>query len=88
MARAIVRCSFDDDYGSAARNAVAIDIFEREGWRKIGTLSYDTEHASVDAILAVVGKIITRLRNLPGQGTLDHVWIYVDDSDSATPESN
>lgn len=77
MARAIVRCSLTDDYGSAGRNA-AVAILEQAGFEWIGTFSFERRGGDVDDILVTLMDLLTQLGQLPGNTTLNHLWVYID----------
>lgn len=77
MARAIIRVSLDGDTGSTARNVI-VPILEAAGFRRIGTLSYEINGPDTNRVLRTLNRVINVLANLPGSGTLDHLWIYLD----------
>lgn len=77
MARAIVRLSLDNDYGSANTNLARL-ILEDAGFEKTGTATYEADAPGTDDLLIALQKIVAVLQNLSGGVSLDHLWIYVD----------
>lgn len=80
MARAIVRCSLNNDSGSTARNLI-VEKLEESGFRRIGTFAYEVRGADTAEVLRKLGRVMTLLANPPGSGKLDHLWIYLDQPD-------
>jgi hypothetical protein len=52
---------------------------EAHGFDKVGTASFDAADAEIGDVLSGLKALTTLLENPPGGGTLDHLWVYVDD---------
>ena len=79
MTRAIIRLSLDHDAGGT-QIQVADDL-EAAGFVKIGAASYEGLDLPVGDILAALDRLTNTLQASPGGGTLDHLWIVVDEPD-------
>jgi hypothetical protein len=77
MARAIVRYSFDD--GKDTRQTIR-DQLQAAGFEKIGTASFEKKQGSRDDLVDTLTSVLGCAKGSEG-GTLDHLWIYLDDPD-------
>jgi hypothetical protein len=80
MARAIIRLSINGESDNNTNNAVRATL-QDEGFIRIGTNSYEISGASFDDIADCVIAAFGILKKMPGGGSVDHVWSYVDRSD-------
>ena len=77
MGRAIIRFSMDNDRSHVTGNLVRKELTDA-GFEKIGTASFEADDLPQDQIFDALNKAVKILRDAPGGGTLDHLWIYVD----------
>ena len=77
MARAIIRYSFDRDNGTT--NTQIRNMLEAKGFDKIGTSSFEADNLPQPSILDALEEVVDLIRVAPGGGTLDHLWVYVDE---------
>jgi hypothetical protein len=80
MARAIIRCSLNDDTGSVVRNVI-VEKLEEASFTRIGTFAYEVRGADTADVLRKLSRVMALLANPPGSGRLDHLWIYLDQPD-------
>lgn len=78
MARAMVRFSLDNDYGSAARNQI-VPILRAVGFRPSGTGSWDAVDQPLDDLVDALHEALDIMRDPPAPAALDHLWVYVDE---------
>ena len=81
MARAIVRLSTDNDKGVGALRPQVRDMLKEFGFVSRGTAVWEASDASVADLLKAVERVTQILQREPSRmrpGTLDHLWIYVD----------
>lgn len=79
MARAIIRLSMNNDKGGLRTEARK--MLRKAGFEDRGTAVWEASDQSVDDLLQAVERatqILRREPSKPGEGTLDHLWIYVD----------
>jgi hypothetical protein len=76
-ARAIVRYSINDEKSNVTGNQ-ASQILEDAGFAKIGTASFEADVPDQEALVDALSRLLVILRNPPGGGRLDHLWIYLD----------
>lgn len=62
--------------GNAARARLEDAGFERQG----RTAALESDDLDVPTIMDALRDLLDILESPPGGGTLDHLWIYVDDS--------
>ena len=79
MARAIVRISFDGDYGSPDTTRVR-KALEGRGLRKVGTAVYEGL-ATLDQLTAALREVLDVLDDPTADARLDHLWVYLDEPD-------
>lgn len=80
MARAIIRYSVDGERSNRTGNIVDQGLAEAQ-FDKLGTRTWELTDAPIDHALVAIQDALEVLRNPPGGGTLDHVWVYVDTPD-------
>lgn len=73
--RAIVRYSFDSK-GVQSRNEIR-DALMAAGFTKIGTATYEGTGPSIATLVKALRKCLA-VAGRPPQGSLDHLWIYLD----------
>jgi hypothetical protein len=78
VARAIVRYSLQNDTGSAIRNTI-VPILQQAGFQDIGTGSWEASGVPQNQLVDAVRQVLSIIPNPPGPGTLDHVWVVLDD---------
>lgn len=79
MARAIIGLSMNDDKGGLRTETR--NMLLKAGFEDRGTSLWEASGQSVAELLQVVERATTILRrepSKPGEGTLDHLWIFVD----------
>jgi hypothetical protein len=80
MARAIVRYSINgegsNDTGNRAREGL-----EASGFEKIGTATFEADGAETRELIAALRALLAVLERPPGGGSLDHLWVYVDNAE-------
>jgi hypothetical protein len=79
MARAIVRFSIDGEAGNETANRARAALELDSAFHRIGTGSYES-HSSASQLLHRIEHLLQVLREMPGGGDLDHLWVYLDDS--------
>ena len=82
MARAIIRYSLDSDASNATGNQIRTDL-EAAGFEKIGTASFEAWGIAQGDALNALDALFETLKNPPGGGNLDHLWVYFDDPDDS-----
>lgn len=82
MARTIIRYSLDSDASNATGNQIRTDL-QAVGFEKIGTASFEVWDIDQDAALNALDELFQTLKNPPGGGKLDHLWIYFDEPDDS-----
>jgi hypothetical protein len=80
MARAIVRYSVSGEASNATGNQVR-GILEAVGFERRGrTAALEVDGAALPDIFQAIRDALDLLEAPPGGGTLDHVWVYVDEA--------
>ena len=77
MTRAIVRFSLDGD-GGGTNNDVR-KCLRNAGFVRTGTSTFECEHDDQAVALEALSEMLAILGNPRGGGTVDHVWIYLDE---------
>ncbi|MGP8241342.1 MAG: hypothetical protein ACLQQB_06215 [Solirubrobacteraceae bacterium] len=77
-ARAIVRYSIDGSSETANRARAALEL-EPSKFHKVGTGAYEAT-GPIDELIPKLRHLLEVLERLPGGGTVDHLWIYLDES--------
>lgn len=89
MARAIVRYSLNGDNANGNVNGNDVRRILQDGqFDKIGTASLEADGPRVNELLEVLERTMQRLRQLPDNTRLDHLWIYVDEAEEGSGISN
>ncbi len=78
MARAIVRYSINGESSNITGNAARGALWEHGGFERSGTASFDADGPQEDLVTALRA-LLEVLDEMPGGGTLDHLWIYLDE---------
>jgi hypothetical protein len=76
-ARAIVRYSINGETSNVTGNEAA-KVLKDAGFDRIGTASWEGDIPDQGAVVDALQKLVTILRDPPGGGRLDHLWIYLD----------
>ncbi|MFL6239297.1 MAG: hypothetical protein ACJ735_07415 [Actinomycetes bacterium] len=81
MARAIVRWSVNGEKSNQTGNEVTelLSVFGT----KLGTGAWEVDGLELRPLFELLRRVMDKLANPPGGGSLDHVWIYADSSDAA-----
>jgi hypothetical protein len=91
MARAIIRYSFDNETSNASGRAIGT-VLQDAGFVKQGTACWEATGAQLVLIHAALLQALDICQHpREAQGRLDHLWVYIDDPDSApqgSPASN
>ncbi len=77
MPRAIIRFSLNGDYGSAKRNAM-VPHLETWGFYHTGTGTWEADDIPEHGFLIAVANMLLAMNETRGDGTLDHLWVYLD----------
>jgi hypothetical protein len=78
MARAIVRYSINGESRNTTGNA-ARSALQEGGFEKIGTGSFEADGITMPGAISALADLLTVLLDPPGGGTVDHLWVYVDE---------
>jgi hypothetical protein len=84
MARAIVRLSTNNDKGQRALRSQVRDLLTDAGFKSRGTAVWEADDKPIGELLKAVERATKILQREPSQfreGTLDHLWVYVDNPD-------
>lgn len=73
-----MRFSLDGDTGFT-NNHVA-RCLRAAGFEKTGTSTFECEHDDQPGVLEALSDMLAILREPPGGGTVDHVWVYLDEA--------
>lgn len=76
MTRAIVRYSIDGSSETANRARAALEV--NSAFHKVGTGAYEARGPDESEIISRLGHLLEVLKERPGGGRLDHLWIYLD----------
>jgi hypothetical protein len=84
VARAIIRLSMNKDKGEGALRPQVREILREAGFESRGTAVWEASGLPVAPLLQAVARAAEVLQREPSPlrpGTLDHLWIYVDNPD-------
>jgi hypothetical protein len=83
MARAIIRYSFNGPTETSSPKRTTVRNMLRDaGFERPGTASAEIRGAELTMILETLSGVLAELEDLPDGCDLDHLWIYVDQSET------
>jgi hypothetical protein len=78
--RAIIRFSMTGDTGSVIANPAEKRLFDG-GFSRIGTRSLEATGQDQARLFTSIREFLRLLESGEGRGRVNHLWVYVDDSD-------
>jgi hypothetical protein len=82
MARAIVRYSFNGPTETSSPKRTAVrDLLNDRGFEMVGTASREIRNVALPEIVDALHRLLAELEELPEGCGLDHLWVYVDQSE-------
>jgi hypothetical protein len=82
MARAIVRYSINGETSNVTGNAARM-LLQNQAFDRLGTASFEADGPPQHDLLDTLRNLLVILENPPGGGSLDHLWIYLDEPDDS-----
>jgi len=85
VARAIIRLSTNDDKGEGALRPQVREMLKEAGFTSRGTAVWEASDKPLVELLKAVEKATRILQREPSRlrpGTLDHLWVYMDNPDA------
>lgn len=81
MTRAIVRWSISGEQNNATGLQIR-KVLTNAYFARRGTGTWEIDGAPTHHVIDAVQDALELMKNPPGGGNLDHVWIYIDDAEN------